>query len=163
MRPVTSPAETEGVRPVRGVYRRSGFVPGGTFRSFPRSNWGASAPLQEAISEHFSKGRVPGVEYNASYGGVHFAHSGNRVSGIRALCERYIFGPGVVKPENGEGRPYDSTSHDTRTLTTSSTSRPAATKPSVRATRLILSHSTRSFRQTSSNPTFRSCSRASWA
>ena len=59
MRSSISSAKTEGVHGVRGVYRSLSFVPGGTYRSFPRSIGGASLSLQEVISEHFSKGCVP--------------------------------------------------------------------------------------------------------
>ena len=42
-----------------GGYRRLGFVPRGTFWSFPRSIGGTSPPYRTGSSEHFGKGPVP--------------------------------------------------------------------------------------------------------
>ena len=88
--PLPSSAETENVHAVRGVYRRMGFVPRGTFWSFPRSICGTSPLYRTVISEHFAKGRVPVCWYNASYGLVQVGRCEDRLAGTSGLLQRYI-------------------------------------------------------------------------
>ena len=99
--PLPSSAETENVHAVRGVYREMGFVPRGTFWSFPRSIGGTSPPYRTGNSEHFTKGRVPVCWYNASHGLVQVGRCEDRLAGASGLLQRYILVPGDLRAEIG--------------------------------------------------------------
>ena len=71
MKYLTSSAKTEGLRPVKGVYRSLSLVQSGESREFVAET-GAKGPLQEVNSDHFELSLNSGLKgRNSMDGGGH--------------------------------------------------------------------------------------------